>query len=443
MKTAILSVALLAGLPALAQISAPAGAAHSSPYNFARVEYPRIEADNRVTFHFTATNAQNVQVSIVSVVHDMVKGDNGVWTYTTTEPMAPGFHNYWMMVDGTMVLDPNVQTFVGYSHLCNGFEVPAPDSSFYELKDVPHGIVQIKNYPLKTTNAWRRIYVYTPPGYEKNRSTRYPVLYLQHGGGEDARVWTEMGHANLILDNLLAEGKVKPMIVVMETSVDPGPFGGPGGRGRGAGRGAGAPLGGGPGAGPGAGAAAGPTGGRGGFGGGFNFSDFEHRLINDLIPYIDANFRTKADQRNRAMAGLSMGGMQTHQITMANLDKFAYIGLFSGGTIGTNEITNMVSFKKKVKLVFISYGSVELQPGNRGAGGPPGALAVTAAAGGTNGAPQGFGGGRGGRGGDPRVAVEALKANGVNAHFYVSPGTAHEWQSWRRSLHEFAPLLFQ
>jgi enterochelin esterase-like enzyme len=442
MKTAILTVALLAGLTASAQTDPPAGAAHPSPYNFARVEYPRIEADNRVTFQFTASNAQNVQVSVVSVAHDMVKGDNGVWTYTTSEPMAPGFHNYWMIVDGTMVLDPNVETFVGYSHLCNGFEIPAPDSSFYALKNVPHGIVQIKNYPLKTTNAWRRIYVYTPPGYEKNRSTRYPVLYLQHGGGEDARVWTEMGHANLILDNLLAEGKVKPMIVVMETSVDPGT----GGRGRGAGRGAGAgaaaPLGGAPGAGPGAGAAAGRAGGRGGLGGGLNFSDFEHRLINDLIPYIDANFRTKADQRNRAMAGLSMGAMQTHQITMANLDKFAYIGLFSGGTISTNEITNMVSFKKKVKLVFVSYGSVELQPGNRGAGGPPAALPA-AAAGGTNGAPQGFGGGRGGRGSDPRAAVEALKADGINAHFYVSPGTAHEWQSWRRSLHEFAPLLFQ
>lgn len=432
MKTSGLSLAVLLSMGGLwvnAQTNAPAGGAHPSPYNFARVQYPRIEADNRVTFHFDAPDAQKAQVCIVGATNNMVKGNDGAWTFTTGEPMPPGYHNYWMIVDGVPVLDPDVQTFIGYGHLCNGFEIPAPDSGFYELKDVPHGTVQIKNYFSKTANSWRHIYVYTPPGYEKHRFTHYPVLYLQHGGGEDYTAWIAQGHANLILDNLLAEGKVKPMIVVMATSVDPGPGGGPGG-GRGGGRGAG----------PGAGAVGGRgAGGRGGFGGMFNFSDFEHRLINDLIPYIDANFRTKADQSHRAMAGLSMGGMQTHQITLAHLDKFAYIGLFSGGTISTNEITDMAAFKKKVKAVFFSYGSVELESRARG-GTPPGIPA--AAAGGPNGAPRGFGG-RGGFGGDPKVAVEALKADGINAHFYVSPGTAHEWESWRRSLHEFAPLLFQ
>ncbi len=367
-----------------ATASAPAPGGHPSPYNFARVEYPRIEADNRVTFHFIATNAQKVQISIVGVVHDMVKGDNGLWSYMTEQPMAPGYHNYWMIVDGAVTLDPNVGCFIGYSHMCNGFEVPDPDGEFYALKDVPHGVLQIKNYFAKT-NGWRRIYVYTPPGYEKNRSTRYPVLYLQHGGGEDARVWTEMGHANLILDNLLAEGKVKPMIVVMETSVDPGPFGGPG-RGRG------------PGAAPAAGARR---------GGPFDSSAFEHRLIGDLIPFIEANFRTIPDQQHRAMAGLSMGGMQTHQITMAHLDTFSHIGMFSGGSIATNEINDMASFKKKAKVVFFSFGSLE-----------PGAPSAKAAA-------------------------TALKQAGVNAYYYESPQTAHEWQTWRRSLREFAPLLFQ
>ena len=444
------------------QTSAPAGGAHPSPLNFAGVQFPRIEADSRVTFHFTAPDAKNVQVSVVSVTHDMVKGDDGVWSFTTSEPMAPGFHNYWMIVDGTIALDPNVQTYVGYSHLCNGFEVPSPGEDFYSIKDVPHGIVQIKNYFSKTANAWRHIYVYTPPDYEKSRSKRYPVLYLQHGGGEDYRVWIEMGHANWILDNLLAEKKVKPMIVVMETSVDPSPAGRSGGRGGGrgfGGFGGGAPGGtngaargpggfggfGGPG---GAAAAAGTNGvaggrggGRGGFGAGLNASDFEHRLIGDLIPYVDANFRTVADQSHRAMAGLSMGGMQTHQITMAHLDTFSHIGLFSGGTITTNEITDMAAFKRKVKLVFFSYGSVELA-GNRGGGGSPGAV-PGAAAGGPSGAPRGGGGGRGGFGGDPKAVADTLKAAGINAHFYVSPGTAHEWQSWRRSLHEFAPLLFQ
>ena len=266
--------------------------------------------------------------------------------------------------------------------------------------------MQIKNYFAKTANAWRHIFVYTPPDYEKNRSKRYPVFYLQHGGGEDYRVWIEMGRANVILDNLLAEGKVKPMIIVMETSVDPGPFGGPG-RGRGAGRGpgAGAPAGAVRGAGAGAGAACRTA--EAGLAAAFNFSDFEHRLIDDLIPYMDANFRTIANQPHRAMAGLSMGGMQTHQITMAHLDKFSHIGLFSGGSIATSEITDMAAFKKKVKVVFFSFGSLE-----------PGAPSAKAAA-------------------------DALKQAGVNSHYYESPGTAHEWQSWRRSLHEFAPLLFQ
>src|ERR1051326_3956550 len=208
MKITILALALFAGFPAIAQPSAPAGA-HPSPHNFPGVQFPRIEADNRVTFHFNAPNAQKVQVSIVNVPFDMVKGDDGVWTYTTTEPQAPGYHNYWMIVDGAIVLDPSTQAFIGYGHMCNGFEVPDPDGAFYQLKDVPHGNVQIVNYYATTSNSWRHIYDYTPPDYEKNRSKRYPVLYLQHGGGEDQRVWTEMGRVNVILDNLLADGKVK------------------------------------------------------------------------------------------------------------------------------------------------------------------------------------------------------------------------------------------
>ena len=217
MKTAILGLALLAGLPAVAQTNVPVGAAHPSPYNFPGVQYPRIETDGRVTFRFNAPNAQKVQVSIANVPYDMVKGDDGAWTYTSA-PQAPGYHNYWMIVDGAIVLDPGTDAFIGYSHMCNGFEIPDPGRAYYALKDVPHGNVLIKNYYSKTANAWRHIYVYTPPGYENNTATRYPVLYLQHGGGEDERVWIEMGRANLILDNLLAEGKVKPMIVVMETS---------------------------------------------------------------------------------------------------------------------------------------------------------------------------------------------------------------------------------
>jgi hypothetical protein len=272
MKTIILGVALLAGLSATAQTTSAPDAAHPSSRNFTGVQFPRVEADNRVSFRFNAPNAQKVQVSIVNVPFDMVKGDDGAWTYTTSEAQAPGYHNYWMMVDGALVLDPNVETSIGYSHLCNGFEIPDPDGGFYQLKDVPHGNVLVKEYYAKTVNDWHRIYVYTPPGYDANTKTRYPVLYLQHGGGEDRRVWIDLGHANVILDNLLAEGKVKPMIVVMETSTAPNPMGrgGPGGPGRGAGitnapGAAPAARAGGPGPGGAPGAGRGGPGGRGGF----------------------------------------------------------------------------------------------------------------------------------------------------------------------------------
>jgi enterochelin esterase-like enzyme len=417
--------------------SAPAIAAHPSPYNFPGVQFPRIEADSRVTFQFRAPDAKKVQVSIVSVTFDMVKGADGVWTYTSA-PQAPGFHNYWMIVDGAPVLDPATNAFMGYGHMCNGFEIPEPGVDFYDLKDVPHGDVLIKNYFAKTTNSWRHIFVYTPPGYGASLTKRYPVLYLQHGGGEDERVWIEMGRTNVILDNLLAAGKVKPMIVVMETSA----VGGPGAAGRGPGQGA---AGRGPGQAPGAAAGAPPAArgagapggapagagrgmpGIGGPGGGA-YGQF---MVNDLIPWVDSHFRTLADKDNRAMAGLSMGGMQTAAVTMANLDKFANIGLFSGGTasgrgaaapggapatapaaldlktIYNGQMAVPAEFNKKVKVFFFSCGGEER----------PEAL---------------------------NQHQEQLIAAGIkNSYAYVSPGTAHEWQTWRRSLYVFAPLLFR
>ncbi len=401
MRAVIIVLSLLAALPAVAQDKPDQQekpSAHPSPYNFRGAEFPRIEADNRITFRFVAPDAQKVQVAIVNVAQDMVKGEDGAWTYTTSEPQTPGYHNYWMIVDGTIVLDPNVESFIGYGHMCNGFEIPDPEGGFYELKDVPHGKLELRDYFAKSQNAWHRVFVYTPPGYEADTTTRYPVLYLQHGGGEDRRVWIEMGRANTILDNLLAEGRVKPMMIVMETSVAPGPRGGGGAR-RGAG--AGGALARGAGGGP-------PRGAGGpGRGGGFNVTEFQTLLIDDLIPFIDANYRTLSDQSHRAMAGLSMGGFQTRQITMANLDKFSHIGLFSGGNISTNDISDLDAFKQKVKTVFFSYGSLE-----------GGAAAA-------------------------KTAADVLKQAGINSHYYESPGTAHEWQSWRRSLYQFAPLLFQ
>ncbi len=392
----------------LGSLSAGGFQSHPSPYNVSGAQFPRIEADSRVTFRFNAPDAKKVQVALVTsgsnslnpLPYDMTKGDDGVWTYTS-EPQAPGFHNYWMLIDGAAVLDPATNAFIGYSHMCNGFEIPEPGVSYYDLKDVPHGNVLIKNYYSKTLNTWRRIFMYTPPGYDKDTNVRYPVLYLQHGGGEDERVWIEMGRTHLILDNLLAEGKVKPMIVVMETSYMP-MRGGP--------RGA--------------------MGGFGGAGGGL----YGQLMVNDLIPWVDSNFRTLADREHRAMAGLSMGGMQTASVTMANLDTFSHIGLFSGGaaigfmggSFGTGSdtapaqldlsriyngaMTDPKEFNKKVKVLFMSFGSE-----------PP--LEN----------PQGL-----------KRHQEQLVAAGIkNSYVYISPGTSHEWQTWRRSLYTFAPLLFR
>jgi enterochelin esterase-like enzyme len=410
----------------LRSATAPAVPAHPSPYNFSNVQYPRIEADSRVTFQFKAPDAQKVQVSIASVPFDMVKGGDGVWTYTSA-PQPPGFHNYWMVVDGAIVLDPGTNAFIGYSHMCNGFEVPEPGVTFYDLKDVPHGNVLIKNYFAKTTNAWRRIFVYTPPGYETSTTTRYPVLYLQHGGGEDERVWIEMGRTNVILDNLLAEKKIQPFIVVMETSAV-GAAGAPA-------PGAGGPPAAGAAGAPGAGGAAGAArqGGAPGTGGpaGGAYGQF---MVKELIPWIDANFRTLTDKDHRAMAGLSMGGGQTANVTMNNLDKFSYIGLFSGGAVAgpnpnaparagapapapfdiktsySGAMANPAEFNKKVKVLFMSFGT-ELPLEN----------------------PEGL----------KRHQQELIDAGITNSYVYISPGTSHEWQTWRRALYSFAQLLFR
>jgi enterochelin esterase-like enzyme len=371
-------------------------------------QYPEVNSERRVRSTLKAPQAQSVQLDIGGVKYPMTKGADGVWTGSSA-PQDEGFHYYQFNVDGVNVPDPGTLMFYGASRWGSGVEVPAHDQDFYALKDVPHGNLQQVLYPSKTAkNAVLRCFVYTPPDYEKDRSKRYPVLYLQHGGGEDETGWGAQGFTGLIMDNLIATGKTKSFIIVMANSYVPGAANGPG-------RGAPPPA---PPAAPPAapsaaapaaqpGAAVPPGAGRGGPGGrGFNFSAFEHLLIDDLIPYIDANFRTIADQPHRAMAGLSMGGMQTRTIAMAHLDSISHIGIFSGGSIAAADITDMAAFKKKVKVVFVSYGSRE-----------------NGAAGKTN--------------------VEALKQAGVNSAFYESPETAHEWLSWRRSLYQFAPLLFQ
>ena len=414
----ILAAGVLTGGTCLAQTGQPADANDWKPSSFNQPgkQYPQVTSDGRVRTSLSSPQAQRVELDIGAKRYHMTKSDNGDWPGGESQPQDEGFHYYQIWVDGAAVPDPGSLYFYGASRWGSGVECPAKDQDFYALENVPHGQIRQILYYSKSAHATRRIFVYTPPDYDKNTSTRYPVLYLQHGGGEDETGWPSQGRTHLIMDNLIAEGQARPFIIVMEN----GGVGGPRGGGRGAG-----PAGGGPGA-PAAGEpnqARGAAGMRGGPAGGRGFGDFASAfgrvLTEDLIPYIDANLRTLADQPHRAMAGLSMGGMQTRQITLANLDKFSHIGIFSGGSIAPTDINDMAAFKQKVKLVFVSYGSREIDPANR------------------------RGGGRGGFGGDPKANAEALGQAGINSVFYVSPNTAHEWQSWRRSLHQFAPLLFK
>jgi enterochelin esterase-like enzyme len=398
----------VAGVPASGQNTRPTVEDFKpSALNQSGRQYPQVNSEGRARFRVAAPQAQTVKSSF-SGETTIVKGEDGAWLITT-RPLDEGFHYYTLNIDGAEVPDPGTLFFYGAGRWGSAIEVPAKDQDFYQLKNVPHGQLRRDLYFSKSTNAVRQCFVYTPPDYDKDPGKRYPVLYLQHGAGENETGWGSQGHAGLIMDNLIADGKATPFIIVMDNG---GNIGG-GGRGRG-GPGATQPA-----TQPSPAPAtrpAAPGAGRGGF----NFSAFEHILIDELIPHVDSTYRTMADQPHRAMAGLSMGGMQTRQISLAHLDTFAYIGVFSGGSIAPADVKDMDAFKKTVKLVFVSYGSREVDPAARR--GRPGGGAF---------------------GGDPKANTDALQAAGVNTRYYVSPQTAHEWQSWRRSLHEFAPLLFK
>jgi enterochelin esterase family protein len=387
--------------------------------NIPEAKYPCIFPDGRAMFRVNAPNAQTVRVSLGGL--NLTKGPDNIWSGTTAQPLVEGFHYYSLVIDGASVADPSTHTYFGSGWQNSGIEIPAPDQEFYQPKNVPRGRVSEQWYFSTVTQKWRRCFVYTPPGYDGGKA-KYPVLYLLHGWGEDETGWYTQGHVDYIMDNLIAEKKAKPMIIVMDNlnAVKPGESattfaarglvpdpsdhpapppaarGGAGGPGRGAG--------GAPGAAPTgqAGRGAAGAGGRGMMGN----SAFADMMLTDLIPMIEKTYRALPGRENRAMAGLSMGGMQTHTTTMAHLDKFSYIGLLSGGSIAMSEVNDHPDFKKQVKVVFFSNGSVE------------------------NGAAS-------------KANAEDLKKAGINAVFYESPRTAHEWLTWRRSLHEFAPLLFK
>ena len=371
-------------------------AAKPATTNVRGAQYPRIAPDLRVTFRVKASGAQKVEFDL-GKRYAAEKGEDGMWT-ATSDPQVPGFHYYWLVIDGVQVNDPASESFYGAGKQSSGIEIPEQDVDYYLPKDVPHGEVRERWYKSKTTDAWRRIFVYVPPDYDTRREARYPVLYLQHGGGEDERGWPVQGRVSFIMDNLIADGKSKPMLVVMEQGYarKPGepevplrPPTAPGEK------------------------AVPPDFSR-------MFSALDEVFTSDLIPMIDATYRTLADREHRAMAGLSMGGMQTFNITLNHLDTFAYIGGFSGAgggfgggtfdpkTAHHGVMADAEAFNNKVHLVWLGIGTAEQKRMYDSV----------------------------------KSYHDALTTAGIRHTYYESPGTAHEWLTWRRCLHEFAPLLF-
>ena len=389
-----------------------------SSFNQPFQDYPQVNSQGYARFRIVAPQADSVRVTLGLGGQGgtrLTKGADGVFTGTTAGPMDEGFHYYHLIVDGAIYNDPGTGNFYGSQRWESGIEIPAKDQDFYALKDVPHGHIQQVLFPSKSTNTSRTANVYTPPGYEKGNN-KYPVLYLQHGWGENETSWVIQGKTGLIMDNMIAEGRIKPFIVVMTYGMT-----NTGGRPGGGGPRPAAPAGGAPAAGgapPAAGGANNPAprpagGGMGAAGvvpNGITAGEptgvgaFQTVLIDELIPYVDSHFRTIANRDNRAMAGLSMGGFETHTITLAKPDVFGYWGLLSGGNYNPTELQD----KTKPKHIFISYGSKET--------------------GGANGLPK---------------VEQDLKAASYNVTTYVSPSTAHEFQTWRRSLYQMAPLLFK
>ncbi len=265
--------------------------------NVRNAQYPQILPDNRVVFKVKAPNAQKVQIDL-GKKYDMVKDSSGFW-HVTTDSISRGIHYYSLLIDDVALADPASETFYGMGRQASGIEIPYKEGGFYALKDVPHGDIRIKKYFSKASNAWREMYVYTPPGYDKSNE-KYPVLYLLHGGGEDQRGWAIQGRTDLILDNLIAEQKARPMVIAM---LD-GNFYGNGG-------------------------------GVAGFGE-MQLKAFENELLNAAIPYVESNFKVETDAKNRALAGLSMGGLQTLYAGIKNTNLFSQLGVFSSGWWANN-----------------------------------------------------------------------------------------------------------
>lgn len=344
-------------------------------------DYPRIDAEGRVYFRLHAPNSTNLQVDICGKKYPMVKDEQGFWT-ATTDPLVVGFHYYFLIADGMSVIDPATYSFFGCNREAGGIEIPeGPEGDYYRPQQVPHGQVRSCTYYAESQKSYRRAMVYTPAEYETNLEKRYPVLYLQHGMGEDETGWSSQGFMQHIMDNLIASGECVPMIVVMESGDVAAPF---------------APK-----------RGENPNVARNQYG-----ATFYDVILKDLIPMIDTTFRTKTDRENRAMAGLSWGGFQSFNVVLPHLDKFSYLGTFSGAIFGLDlkncfngVFADADKFNKQMNYFFMGCGSDE-----------------------------NFG---------TEQMTKSLKEMGIEVTFYESQGTAHEWLTWRRCFKEFIPHLFK
>ncbi len=350
------------------------GSAASS--NVRSAKYPRILSDSRVLFRIKAPDAQKMQIDL-GKKYDMVKDSDGFWE-VTTDPIGEGFHYYSLLIDGVAVADPSSETFYGMGRMASGIEIPFEGDDYYAVKDVPHGDVRMRRYFSSVTNSWRTFYIYTPPGYDASASEKYPVLYILHGGGEDERGWSTQGKTDLILDNLIAQKKARPMLIVM---LD----------------------------------------GNLGAGGIANFGEqnlrmFENELKQSVIPFVEKNYRIHSDASNRALAGLSMGGLQTLYAGIKNTNMFSYLGVFSSGWWANQPDlanpqyefmkSNVSTINNNLKSFWIAMGGEE-------------DIAYK----------------------NCKIMLGKFDEMGVKYTYSEYPG-GHTWPVWRNNLYNFAQLLF-
>jgi enterochelin esterase-like enzyme len=341
--------------------------------NVRSARFPRITSNSRAVFRIKAPDVKRMQLDLAKK-YDMTKDAEGFWE-VTTDSLSPGFHYYSIIVDGLALADPSSETFYGMGRMASGIEIPF-NEDYYAIKDVPHGDIRIKRYYSSVLNAWRNLYIYTPAGYDINVDEKYPVLYLLHGGGEDERGWTIQGKTDLILDNLIAEKKAVPMIIVMMDGN------------------AGAP----------------------GFGEQY-LRNFTSELKNSVVPFVEKNFRADTNAKHRALAGLSMGGLQTLYAGLYNTELFSWLGVFSSGWLPNQQSiadaqynfikTNMPEIKNNLKLFWIAMGGKE-------------DIAYQ----------------------NCQTMMSRFKELNLNYTYHEYPG-GHTWPVWRNNLYMFAPLLFK